>query len=316
MTRIACMKYTVGSPLMKWNSDNLTRIRKSLLWVYAKPDGIVAHHSDEVENLIIVKEGNLISMHFMDTNILLIKTKISDIMSSIDITNPLNLLGKYAQAMMLTLVFKPQPSRVYMLGFGGGRVPMIFHSYFPEVVIESSEISEGVVQLAEICFGIQRDDRMKISIQDGREHLETFPENHFDIMLLDSFSGIGEHPNQLSTREFYQLCKSRLTKDGVVATNLVDNNPYYRQKVATFCAAFSYSYQYESKGVCIFFGSDVDNFSTQAFKQKAQEIASQYNFEFPYVENSECISACDAAMFSDVILRDDTVYTDDEKETA
>ncbi len=293
---------------MNCNPKNLLRIQESLSWVSTRPDGIVVNHSDGVENLLVLKEGNLVSLHFMDTKMLAIKTTVSDSMSSIDISRPLNLLGKYAQAMMLSLVFKPQPKRLYMLGFGGGRIPMVLHHYFPDISIEASEHSQGVVQLAEACFGISSDDRMKISVADGREHLSRFPNNSFDIILLDSFSGVGEHPNKLSTKEFYQLCKSRLSPDGVVATNLVDNNPYFKQKVATFCAAFKYSYKYESAGVYIFFGSDVDNFSQSEFSDKAKEIAAQYEFEFPFVESSECISACCADMFSNIRLLDSDTY--------
>ena len=290
--------------MKNWNSENLIKIRKALLWVYAKEDGLIANHSDDVENLMVIKEKNIISLHFMDTKIFLMKSKVSDTMSRIDISQPLNLSGKYAQVMMLSLVFKPQPKNLYMLGFGGGRVPMIFHHYFPELVIEASEISEGVVQLAKICFGIIPDERMKISVQDGRKHLASFPPKHFDIILLDSFSGIGEHPNDLSTQEFYQLCQSRLTDDGIVVTNLVDNNPYFKQKVATFCAAFKFSYQYKHKEIYLFFGSNIDNINQDEFKLKAKEIATQYEFEFPYTENSDYITACYSKDFSAELLLD------------
>ncbi len=293
--------------MKNWNAENLIRIRKALLWVYAKPDGIIANQSDGVENLIVIKDKNIISLHFMDTEALQTKSKVSDTMSSIDISNPLNLLAKYTQAMMLSLVFKPQPKKLYMLGFGGGRVPMIFHHYFPELHIESSEISKGVLQLAEICFGIIPDKRMTISLQDGRKHLATFPEKHFDIILLDSFSGVGEHPNNLSTLEFYQLCQSRLTDDGIIVTNLVDNNPYFKQKVATFCSVFKFNYQYKNNGIYLFLGSNLDNFNTDEFKQKTATIAAQYEFEFPFIENSKYITICSAKEFSNKILKDETL---------
>ncbi|MCK5813220.1 MAG: fused MFS/spermidine synthase [Cocleimonas sp.] len=294
--------------MKNWNSENLIKIRKALLWVYAKKEGIIANHSDGVENLMVIKDKNIISLHFMDTTVFLLKSKVSDSMSSIDISQPLNLLGKYAQVMMLSLVFKPQPKNLYMLGFGGGRVPMIFHHYFPKLLIEASEVSEGVIQLAEICFGVVPDERMKISLQDGRKHLATFPQKHFDIILLDSFSGIGEHPNHLSTQEFYQLCQSRLTDDGVAVTNLVDNNPYFKQKVATFCATFKFTYQYKYKKTYLFFGSDVNNFNQDEFKLKAKKIATQYEFEFPYTENSDYITACYAEDFSAQILLDKSLF--------
>ncbi len=287
-----------------WNSENLIQIRKALLWVYAKEDGIIANHSDDIENFIVIKQNNIVSLAFMDTKVLQEDSNVSDTMSSIDIANPLYLIAKCTQAMMLALVFKPQPKRLYMLGFGGGRVPMVFQHYFPKLLIEASEVSQGVLQLAEICFGIIPNNRLNVSLQDGRQHLATFPKKYFDIILLDSFSGIGNHPNNLSTLEFYQLCKSRLSEGGVVATNLVDNNPYFKQKVATFCTAFKFTYQYDYKGIYLFFGSDTDNFDSNEFKQKAKEIASQYQFEFPYYENSEYVTPCHSKEFSTSILRD------------
>lgn len=290
-----------------WNSENLTRIRKALLWVYSRKDGIVANQSDDIEHLMVIKEKNIVSLYFTSTKILENNSKISNTMSSIDITHPLKLTGKYAQVMMLSLVFKPQPKKLYMLGFGGGRVPMIFHHYFPELTIESSEVSKGVLELSKICFGIIPDKRMNISLQDGRKHLATFPKKHFDIILLDSFSGVGEHPNDLSTLEFYQLCQSRLTDDGVIVTNLVDNNPYFKQKVATFCTLFKFNYEYKDNEASLFFASNVDNFSEDEFQQKAEKIAAQYKFEFPIIKNSHNITACHAKDFSDAILRDKAI---------
>lgn len=291
--------------MKNWNSENLIRIRESLVWACSQSDGMIANYSDEAENLIVVKEGNNIALHFIDTKTLMIKSKISDPMSTIDISNPLNLQGKYGQAMMLSLVFKPHPKNLYMLGFGGGRVPMVFHHYFPDLIIESSELSESVLELAEICFGINPDERMRVALQDGREHLETFPENHFDIILLDSFSGIGEHPTNVSTLEFYQLCKSRLVNDGVIVTNLVDNNPFYHHKVATFFSAFKFGYEYNNEET-IFFASDVDDFGSEEFKQKTAEIAAHYEFEFPYDENSDYMTAYNYdELDTEMILRDE-----------
>ena len=290
--------------MMSINSENLKRIKKSLAWLASKPDGIVLTHSDNIENLLVVKEGGLVSLHFMDTKLFLIKTKISGVMSSIDIKNPLKLIGKYAYGMMLSLVFKPEPKRLYMLGFGGGSIPMVFHHYFPHLSVYASDISQGVIHLAEACFGMMPDERMKITVEDGRTHLESFPKGYFDIILLDSFSGIGDHPNDLSTQEFYKLCKSRLTIGGVVATNLVDNNPCHQQKVATFCAAFKYSYQYEYEGTCVYLGSDKGDFNQDDFQQKAKLLQAKYKFEFPFAESSEHVTPCQAETFSDTRLKD------------
>jgi len=94
--------------------------------------------------------------------------KFSGIMSRIDLIHPLKLLGLYTQAIMLSLAFVENPKKIYMIGFGGGRIPMIFHHYFPDVIVESTEDDSEVISLAHKYFGVNEDNRMIVHNQDGR----------------------------------------------------------------------------------------------------------------------------------------------------
>ncbi len=296
----------MGQQLTNWQRDNKKAILQRLGWIRPKADGIIFHYDKNGEEMIVVKRGDFIFLHFVakapDTT--QNKDCISDVMSLIDIQHPLHLHSQYAQAMLMVLAFVPQPRQLYMLGFGGGRIPMILHHYFPELTISSSESSGGVITLLEMFFGIETSERLSVSHIDGRQHLQHFPHNIFDIILLDGFSNAGDHPDTLATVEFYQLCKSKLATGGVVASNLVDNHPAFEQKMETFCAAFRYVYHFRHEENHVVIGSDQQWLDLNKRLSRAKSIDEKYSLGFqlaPYASrfkrrqyNPHCILLTDA----------------------
>lgn len=283
--------------LQNWKFENRRNITQRLAWVRNKEDGIVLFHDDGIEQILVLKDNDLIFLHFVEEDPQTKKDVVSDVMSLIDTANPLVLHSFYAQAMFLPLLFVPEPTQLYMLGFGGGRIPMVLHHYLPDLIIQSSEQSKGVVDLLEMCFGIKTNERLNISTIDGKQHLQSFSSHYFDIILLDSFSGAGMHPNDLSSVEFYKLCQSRLSPQGIVATNLVSTSPYFDQKVEHFCASFRYIYSFNhvvdgnpdlnaenteniNNDNHVYFGSNSHDITKQELIHRAQCIDDQYNFDF------------------------------------
>ncbi len=283
--------------LQNWKFENRRNISQRLSWIRNKDDGIVLFHDDGTEQILVLKENDLIFLHFVEEDPQTNKDVVSNIMSRIDTANPLVLLSPYAHAMFLSLLFVPEPTQLYMLGFGGGRIPMVLNHHFPDIIIHSSEQSKGVVDLLEMCFGITTSERLTISIIDGKQHLQSFSRHHFDIILLDSFSGAGMHPNDLSSVEFYELCQSRLSPQGIVATNLVSTSPDFAQKVEHFCASFRYIYSFnhvingpnlntneadntENTENHVYFGSNFHDISKQELIHRAQSFDDQYDLDF------------------------------------
>ncbi len=83
--------------------------------------------------------------------------------------------------------------------------------------------------------GVLDDPRVTLIIGDGRNYLLT-TSRKYDII---SFNAI--HPAfspYLYTREFYQLCKSRLTDDGVICGWLPTNSGHFPSLLATFREVF------------------------------------------------------------------------------
>lgn len=275
--------------LKNWKHEDKRNIFQRLTWIRGKEDGIVLFHDDGTEKILVLKDNNLIFLHFVEEDPQTKKDVVSDVMSLIDISNPLVLHSPYTQAMLLSLLFVPDPRQLYMLGFGGGRIPMVLHHHLPNLTIQSSEQSKGVVDLLEMCFGIKTSERLNIEILDGREHLETFPLHQFDIILLDSFSGAGVHPNDLSSVEFYRLCQSRLSVNGIVTTNLVNSSPDFELKVKHFCDSFLYVYAFNNvikdgsdtnNDNHVYFGSNTHDISSNELLKRAKKVDEKYRFNF------------------------------------
>jgi spermidine synthase len=115
--------------------------------------GVLYTKTEETQSLLVDKENNLIRLYFVDTRPTAKKSK-SGIMSYINIQKPFDLQALYTQVMMLSLVWKNAPESIYVLGFGGGALSNTLHHYFPDALIENTEIDQHVINLSKRFFGI------------------------------------------------------------------------------------------------------------------------------------------------------------------
>lgn len=272
------------------SSAELSAWRQRLAWLDAKPNGTLLSTTTDHNAVLLVKHGTQIRLYFADRSRAAERgdAKLSGVMSRIDLLDPLNLLGVYTQAMMLTLAWVPHPRRVYMLGFGGGRVPMVLRHYLPDVVIDGSELDGAVLDIARDYFGVIFDERMNVTVGDGREHLARMPEGAaYDILLIDCYSGGGHHPVELATPDFYALCKSRLAPAGVVATNLIGSDRQYREKAAWFRSSFRHTSDWEHDGAHVLFGTDAEEALTRdEMIRRATALQREHDFHFPLVKRA------------------------------
>ena len=177
-------------------------------------------------------------------------------MSRIDLGNPLNLIGPYSQAVFLSAFWQEQqPKNIYIAGFGGGRLAMLFHHYFPNASIDGTDIDPNVLSVAKDYFGLGDDTLKGVNTADSRQDL-IIRKKPYDIIFLDVFIGGGEHVNHLSTKEFFELCKEKRALKGVVVANLVIIDKRMHQKIAAMKAVFKYCTIWEFKGAHVIFASD------------------------------------------------------------
>jgi spermidine synthase len=281
-----------------WQEANLAQIALALRSARAAPQGLVERRSRTGHELLTIKEGSQIQLYFAAAGG---SAELSGIMSRVDLNRPLHLLGIYTRAMLATLMWRPEARRVHHIGFGGGRIPMVLHHYFPQMVIESTEIDPEVVRLARRWFGAHPDERTPVHIEDGRAYLARQPASiSYDIILVDCFTGSGQHPYSLSTREFYALARSRLAPGGVLATNLDASEPMFEQKVSTIQASFAHVWRFGTEDANVVFGSD-EPIGPDTLRRRAESVFRRAPFSFPFVELLDSLYECAPAGTAEVL---------------
>ncbi len=120
----------------------------------------------------------------------------------------------------IPLLLHPQPSRVFVLGFGAGGTTSSICTH-PEVRrVEAAELCGSVAELApqfaEVNRDVLKDNRVALSVADGREFLLT-SRNSYDVISVDLLLAASAGSGSLYTQDFYRLCRERLNEGGIVA---------------------------------------------------------------------------------------------------
>ncbi len=149
------------------------------------------------------------------------------------------LVFPYTRMMLGSLLVKPDPKRVLIIGLGGGTLPMALRQIFPDLEIDAVEIDPAVTRVAEKFFNFKRDDKLRVTEEDGRVFVKKAMKagTRYDIVMLDAFAD-DYIPEHLSTQEFLKEVKSILTPDGVVAANTFSSSRLYPYESVTFESVF------------------------------------------------------------------------------
>jgi len=155
------------------------------------------------------------------------------------------------------------------------------------VEIEGTDIEPAIKDIASRFFGLEFDQRLRLTIQDGREYLEQCdPKSRYDIIMMDGFRGIGYGPYRLSTLDFYELCKRHLSSDGVVLANILYGDQLFFHKVLTFKKAFTHTYLFRNSYQHILIGSNGPILNRDEIIQRARNLQEYHQFEFSLVDES------------------------------
>ncbi|MBP1607850.1 MAG: putative lipoprotein [Acidobacteria bacterium] len=158
------------------------------------------------------------------------------IQSEMNKSNPNELVLDYTKHMIASVPLVDKPKRILIVGLGGASLQRYLHNLLPDTVIESAELDPVVLEIAREYFYFIQDDRQKVHIGDGREFMEKSQEK-YDIIMLDAFSATSI-PYRLSTQEFLQRVKERLSKGGIVCANLWSHQADYPDMLKTYATVF------------------------------------------------------------------------------
>jgi len=142
------------------------------------------------------------------------------IQSAMRLSNPDRLELHYTRAMMGFLLFHPKPSRVLMIGLGGGSMARFLHKAFVRARVTALDINPEVVTAARQHFDFPPDGaRLSVVLDDAANWVPAHPASS-DVILLDAFDD-GRQVEALCSEPFYAAAFAALTGPGVLVQNFM-----------------------------------------------------------------------------------------------
>ncbi len=221
----------------------------------------------------------------------------------IDLAKPDISVFEYSSMMFAGFLFRPDARKVCLIGLGGGYIPTVFRMHLPKVRLQTVEVDPLVEKLARKYFSFTVPAGQALAIDDGRQFLKKSRER-YDQIWLDAFNS-DYIPAHMTTKEFLQLAKSRLTDGGIVIQNLFCDNRMYDAQIATFQAVFKRVFLFEGQrsGSCIIVASDRPACEPAGLRKQAEKWGGKIGRIDLIAESGKCRVS--------LILKNDPVLTDD-----
>ena len=161
--------------------------------------------------------------------------------SGMYLSDPFRTRYRYTDLFQLGLAYNPRARNVLFIGLGGGSAPKRMWRDFPRLQVEVVELDPVVVDVGYRLFGVPKDGRLRVHVDDGRRFLAR-SERRWDVIAIDAFYA-DSLPFHLTTREFLELVRSRLAPGGVVLSNAIgaltgQDSKLFRSLYRTYRSAF------------------------------------------------------------------------------
>jgi spermidine synthase len=204
--------------------------------------------------------------------------------SVVKVGDPDHIELPYVRSMLVALAHVQQPSRILVIGLGGGTLPMFLNKHFPHATIDAVDIDPDVIDVAKKFFGFQLTDRLRAHVADGRRFIEETIEP-YDLILLDAY-GSDSIPYHLATQEFLEATRRALAPGGLVVSNIwgSGSNPLYHSMVLTYREVFPWVQQLgvvNAENVIIMAATSSDEPARpNEWVRRARAIAREKSFTF------------------------------------
>jgi spermidine synthase len=134
--------------------------------------------------------------------------------------------GEWDVFVAIPALLTRDPRHVAILGNAGGTTARAFARYFPRTEIDGVELDPVVSDVGRRFFGLGDNPRLHVHDADARPFLRT-TKMHYDLIAVDAYRP-PYVPFYLATQEFFELARSRLTPDGLLAMNVATVPGDYR----------------------------------------------------------------------------------------
>lgn len=138
--------------------------------------------------------------------------------SSIGLEPPYPTWSGYTNYFHLAFLVQPRIERALFIGAGGGIGPRTFLAMNPGMQVDVVDIDGRVLEIARDQFYMPDTPSLRSIARDGRMFVHE-TDARYDCIVLDAFTIGGRIPFHLTTREYFELCRSRLAPGGVFVMN-------------------------------------------------------------------------------------------------
>ncbi len=211
-----------------------------LAWFYfpQKPPGVI-YQTDGVYEKIMILDGNWkgIPARFLFQDMSY---------SAAMYLNSDELVYDYTKYYALYKLFNANAKNALVIGGGGYSIPKALLGEPSNMQVDVAEIEPDLLRLAKTYFNFQDNPRFKNHTEDGRRFLAQHPQK-YDIIFSDVYYSLFSIPMHFTTREFFDLAKSRLQKDGIFIGNFGgslygEQSSLVVSEMKTFMESFPNSY--------------------------------------------------------------------------
>jgi spermidine synthase len=219
-----------GAAAQNWSP--LYRLRGEREQIAAPPGGfeLVYSKNTRYHGLTVVDDGESRHLRFE-----------SSFQSGMYLDDPFRTRYRYTDFLQLPLAYSPRTRRILFIGLGGGSLQKRVWRDFPDVEQQVVELDPVVRDVAYRYFRLPRSPRVRVTVEDGRRFLQR-NEERWDAIVIDAYFS-DALPFHLTTLEFLELARSRLTPGGVIASNLIgaikgEGSKLFRAMYKTYRAVF------------------------------------------------------------------------------
>jgi spermidine synthase len=164
--------------------------------------------------------------------------------SYVDLDDPTYLEFAYARAIAAALDAQAPPGAplsVLHIGGGGMTLPRYLLQTRPTGANRVVEVDPGVVVIDRERLALPDDERLAVTVGDGRVGLAQARSGQSDVVIGDAFGGVAV-PWHLTTREAVAEVSRVLVPGGLYALNVIDHAPlnFARAEIATVASVFDH----------------------------------------------------------------------------
>lgn len=156
------------------------------------------------------------------------------------IARPWNLELEYTREMMASLLLHDDaswPRKVLLIGLGAASLTKFLYRHYPLAHLTVVEIEPAVVDAARQFFKLPEDPkRINLVIGDGVEFMLGSDKN-YELILVDGYDE-NASSGALNTLPFYQACRARLGKAGILSVNLLTSDRRFDASIKRIAEAF------------------------------------------------------------------------------